>query len=307
MKDRSRRDALRAVAAAGAISVLTPAAFTRLLAGTGDADDAIAERTISLVREGISPSAEMGAVVLAVARRFLGAPYRSGTLEVEGQERLVVNLREFDCVTLVESTLAIARCVSAGYRSADDFRSELTRIRYRDGVLNGYISRLHYFSDWIKDNEHKGLVTDLTGRLGGVPEHTTLNFMSSRPRVYPRLRDPAVREAIRTRESDLSARPRMVLPYRLLPAALSGISDGDILGITTNVRGLDIAHTGFAAHVDGRVHFLHAPLSGGVVNISTKPLEEMLGARRTPPGIIVARPLRLPAATPGGRQIPDTH
>ena len=301
MKGRSRRDALRSVAAVGAVSFLAPAAFSHMLARAGDPDGPVAERIIRAVGGQVPRSADMGAYVLAVARQFLGSPYRAGTLEVEGPERLVVNLREFDCVTLVESTLAIARCSAGERRTIDDVRSELIRIRYRGGVLDGYASRLHYFSDWISDNERKGLVKDLTGLLGGVPKRNTVNFMSSRPQAYPRLRDPAVRAAISARERTISATPHTVLPLRLLPTAASGINDGDILGITAGVPGLDFVHTGFAVHVDGRVHFLHAPLSGGVVIVSAKTLEEVLRARQTPPGIVVVRPLRPSAAGPGRR------
>ena len=50
----------------------------------------------------------VGTATLAAARYFVGRPYAASTLERE-PERLVVNLREWDCTTLVESAVALAR------------------------------------------------------------------------------------------------------------------------------------------------------------------------------------------------------
>jgi hypothetical protein len=287
---RSRRAALRGVAALGGLSMFAPAIFSRLL--QGDPDDRIAEELLERVGTQLPASPPMGAIVLAVARQFLGAPYRAGTLEGTGPERLVLNLREFDCVTLVESTLAIARCIAADHHSARNVRDELTLLRYRDGIAGGYAGRLHYFTDWIADNERKGVLRDVTLALGGISRRTTINFMSTHPGAYPRLRDPAVLAAIRERERALSAPRRATIPLRLLSGAASGIVDGDIIGISASVPGLDIIHTGLAAHVNRQLHFLHAPLSGGTVIVSREPLGEMIRAHHPHSGVVVARPLR---------------
>ena len=50
--------------------------------------------------DGAMPLTEL---IVAVGRNFLDAPYEAETLEKEGTEELVVNLRAFDCVTFVES------------------------------------------------------------------------------------------------------------------------------------------------------------------------------------------------------------
>ena len=36
------------------------------------------------------------------------------------------------------------------------------------------------------------------------------------------------------------------------------IKDGDILAITTNIKGLDVVHVGFAFWKSGKLHLLHA-------------------------------------------------
>jgi hypothetical protein len=254
-------------------------------------DDRIAERVMQTVRAALSPSAGIGVVVRAVGERFLGAPYRAQTLETAGAERLVVNLRGFDCVTFVESTLALARCIVQRRTTAGDFRAELTRIRYRGGVLDGYESRLHYFSDWIHDNGRKGIVRDMTRELGGIRMNPAVNFMTSHAQLYPRLSDRTVRSQLRKQEIAIGARARRIIPVAGMTSEMPGIEDGDIVAIATSTPGLDVVHTGLAARIGANLHFLHAPLSGGVVIISEQPLAGMIRSRHSQTGIMVARPL----------------
>ena len=91
-------------------------------------------------------------IIAEIGKSFIGTDYKAHTLEKEGDERLVVNLRGFDCTTFLENILAFARCIKSGKTSFEDFQDELIKIRYRNGVIDKYPSRLHYFSDWIYDN-----------------------------------------------------------------------------------------------------------------------------------------------------------
>ncbi len=68
-------------------------------------------------------------------------------------------------------------------------------------------------------------------------------------------------------------------------------ADGDIIAATSTVAGLDIAHTGIALWRDGRLHLLHAPLAGGVVQISEVPLAERIQRIDGQDGVMVARPV----------------
>ena len=63
-------------------------------------------------------------------------------------------------------------------RARDLYRNTLQQIRYRRGRVDGYASRLHYFTDWIRDNEQKGLVRELTADLGGVQDFEAIDFMT---------------------------------------------------------------------------------------------------------------------------------
>lgn len=234
----------------------------------------------------------LGSIIAEVGRSFLGAPYVAHSLEAPGREHLVVNLRAFDCVTFVESTLAISRCVRKNKKTFVDFTHELQMLRYRGGSIQGYPSRLHYFTDWIGDNERKGLVKNITGELGGLPVHKVFRIMSTHRTTYHQLENEQNYRAILAVEQRLSSRPYRVLPREHVAAAEAKIHDGDIIALATSLDGVDVTHTGFAAVSGGTVRFLHAPLSGGAVSISKISLSEYVGTpSSTLTGIIVTRPL----------------
>lgn len=253
-------------------------------------DSVIFEEKMAWVREQQLDTTDIGMLAAAIGRTFVGTPYTPGTLEVE-PERLVINLRELDCVTFVETVLAMARIVRAGTPDYASFREELLRIRYRNGILAGYPSRLHYFSEWIANNEEKGIVEDITAQLGGRPDPEPVNFMTQNRSSYRQLADSATFAEIRSIEQRLSEHTRYVIPENAIDAAAPGIRDGDIIAATSALPGLDVAHTGFALWVDGRLHLMHAPLVGTVVEISQLPLGARIRRINTQDGIMVARPL----------------
>ena len=249
----------------------------------------------------------LGETMARIGETFVGTAYVPRTLEVEGPERLVVNLRELDCVTFVENVLALGRFVHLHEPSVlgndeqlrAEYRRLLTEIRYRGGELEGYPSRLHYFSEWIADNEARGLVRDISRELGGMADDTPINFMSTHPDAYRQLSEPAVVGEIARAEKRLSARPRYFIGEEQIEEAASGIADGDIIAATSTVDGLDIAHTGLALVREGSVFLLHAPLVGSEVQISEVPLSQRVQRIGGQDGIMVARP-RDPAAASDG-------
>lgn len=253
-------------------------------------DSAIFAQTIAWAREQRLDTLPIGDMMAAIGQRFVGAPYEPGTLDPPGPERLVVNLRTFDCVTFVENTLALARVLRAGDASFGAFTRELVRIRYRDGVPPTYPARLHYFSDWIASNAEKGLVENVTDELGGVVDPEAIGFMTGHRESYRQLGDTANLRAIEAREAELSARERVYIPEDRIAAIAADIHDGDIIAATSTLEGLDIAHTGLALWVDGALHLMHAPLVGSVVQISEVPLADRIQRIEGQDGIMVARP-----------------
>jgi hypothetical protein len=232
----------------------------------------------------------MGETIAALGRTFVGSPYVAQTLELEGPERLIVNLRELDCVTFVENMLAMARVLHAGSPTYDAFKRELVRIRYRDGTLAGYPSRLHYFSEWIANNAAKGIVRNVTLDIGGVQDAGAISFMTAHADAYRQLSDTALVEEIRRIELTLSGRERYYIPEGEIADVADNIRDGDVIAATSTLEGLDIAHTGLALWVDGKLHLMHAPLVGSVVEISEVPLAERIQRIGGQDGIMVARP-----------------
>lgn len=253
-------------------------------------DREIFEATIQRAQAERLDTLSVGDRVVALGRWFVGAPYTPQTLETS-PERLVVNLREFDCVTYVETMLALARVLSDGAPTFERFQHELREIRYRDGRIDGYASRLHYFNEWIRDNEEAGIVRNVTRELGGVATREPVGFMSANRQEYRALQDPATLARIVEIEERLSARPRYYIPEERIAEIAPLIRDGDIIAITSSLRGLDVAHTGFALWRDGRLHFMNAPLVGTDVRISERPLAERVARIEGQDGIMVARPL----------------
>ena len=254
------------------------------------------------VRWGVAHRLDTLPVGIAIARlgaTFVGTKYTPGTLDVPGPERVVVNLRELDCVTFVENTLALVRFIRndgvgllrrpAAARAR--YEGYLRDLRYRGGVLRGYDSRLHYFSEWLDDNQRRGRLTLMTERLGGVADTERIDFMSTHRTAYRQLADSATWERIRSIEVGLAARPpRIYLPKDRIAAVADSIQDGDVIAATSTVTGLDVAHTGFAIWKDGRLLLLHAPLVGKSVEISELPLADRIQKIKTQDGIMVARP-----------------
>ena len=59
-----------------------------------------------------------------------------------------------------------------------------------------------------------------------------------------------------------------------------------------SIEGLDVTHSAFAYRgADGVLRVLHAPLSGGVVEVTESTLPQYVAAIRRATGILVARPL----------------
>lgn len=297
----SRRDLLRTAAAAGAALLLGPGRAVARLAGPDeDRLDAwtAALRTEGLCRAGVPLGRGAGRVgELAAGTPYLAATldaYLTGRRGTPRDEPLALSLTHFDCVTLVESCLAVARVAGVnGEPTWRGFGREIERMRYRDGERRGYLSRLHYFSEWITDGERRGLVRDLGSELGAARDTRPLRFMSAHRRSYPALASDEVYRGIVEMERRLDGHARRVVPTKRIPEVVDRLETGDVLAFATGIAGLDVTHSAFAwRDGGGTLRVLHAPLSGGVVAITRTTLPEYVAAIRHATGILVARPLR---------------
>lgn len=291
---------------AGAGTDAGAGADTAAAAGPADPEDLrrLREWTEDVRRAGLSSrDVPLGAAAARVGELAAGTPYEAYTLEAYilagGQpartEPLTLSLTRFDCVSLVESCLAIGRLAERGGAPTwQEFGREMERLRYRGGDRRGYLSRLHYFSEWISDNAERGGMRDLGQQLGGVADTRPLRFMTLNREAYPALADDEIYEGIAEIERGLDGQPRWVVPTARIAEVSDQLQTGDVVAFATSIEGLDVTHAAFAYRTgDGVLRVLHAPLSGGVVEVTRATLQEYVEAIRGSTGILVARPLRV--------------
>ncbi|KQC08216.1 MAG: hypothetical protein APR62_05125 [Smithella sp. SDB] len=232
-----------------------------------------------------------GNLIVEIGRLFVNKPYKTGTLDNAGKEKLIVNVSAFDCTTFVETTLALARCASDGKISHNQFLGNLKSIRYRQGKIKGYSSRLHYFADWLRDNEKKKILKDVSRNLGGKPKRKKINFMTVHRELYPALQNKPQFARMALVEKILSRKTFYVIEKDKVNTQKAGIYNGDIIAFTTNQEGLDVVHLGFALWQGKSLCLLHASSKEEAVVISKKNLFAYCKSNKIFTGIIIARPL----------------
>jgi hypothetical protein len=235
----------------------------------------------------------IGDVIVEIGKSFIGTDYLAHGLEKDGDEQLVINFSGLDCTTFLENSLVLARCIKKGKTSFEDYQKELQFIRYRNGVIDEYPSRLHYFSDWIYDNVKKGIVDDVTEEIGGKKIIFKVNFMSTHPESYKHLKENSeFIPIIKKQEKQIGCREYYFIPKEDLNSKEEFIQNGDLLAVTTTVEGLDIGHIGIAVKMDnGKIHLLHAPTENTEVQITEQPLSDYLMKFKRHSGVIVLRAL----------------
>jgi len=228
-------------------------------------------------------------LISEIGKSFLGTAYVEKSLELPGEEKLVINLLGLDCTTYLESVVGLTQTIKEQNFSFEGFEKKLEQLRYLNGKNSGYSSRLHYFSDWIFENQRKGLLKDITKEIGGETYPNQPSFMSENPRFYPQLADLALAEKIKERETIIKTRPYFFIPKDKIETLENQIENGDLIAITTPLKNLDIVHVGFAVRQNGRIHLMHASSVSRKVEISTLPLSEYLLGNKSQSGIMVSR------------------
>ncbi|WP_314314112.1 N-acetylmuramoyl-L-alanine amidase-like domain-containing protein [Hoylesella marshii] len=201
--------------------------------------------------------------VLYYARQLKGIPYVAHTLDRNTHEQLVINLRELDCTTYVENVLALSLCARQKRYTFHDFCTILKNLRYEKGKVD-YVSRLHYFTSWIEDNEQLGYISKIQSTK---PPFTALqkldiHYMTKNHASYTMLKDHSEHiRGIRQTEQQLTGKTYRYIPKASLkdsPLLRRTIHNGDIIAILTRRKGLDTSHIGIAVwHKDG-LHLLNA-------------------------------------------------
>jgi hypothetical protein len=126
-----------------------------------------------------------------------------------------------------------------------------------------------------------------------VRDERPLRFMSEHRASYPALADDPTFAAIQRMERALDCCPRNLIAKDRIPEITERLQTGDVLAFATSIAGLDVTHTGFAYRDRaGVMRVLHAPLSGGVVQVSPGTVADYVNGLRSATGILAARPLR---------------
>ncbi|MDE7152939.1 MAG: DUF1460 domain-containing protein [Muribaculaceae bacterium] len=253
-----------------------------------EANDTTRITEILLEAEKIS---KPGDRISAIAHKFIDTPYVAHTLE-DSVEVLTVNLDELDCTTFVETVMALAYTAGERRNSWRDYVYNLRRMRYRGGEVNGYPSRLHYISDWIVDNSHRGNFSEVTDRLPFARSVIkTINFMSKHHDRYPALADSANLDAILAVEQGYRNHQYPIIRSNALgnKQLCQSLREGDIVALTTSNKNLDVSHLGIITFVNGKPHLLHASSSLKKVTVTTVPLSEFMRKNPSLTGIRVIR------------------
>ena len=242
---------------------------------------------------------------LFYARQFLGLPYVARTLEANylqspqtAEEQLIINTRELDCTTFVETVCNLTITTLQGKKKFADYCRNLTLMRYQDGIIDGYASRNHYYSTAIDNMERHGIARELgpdDSPLFSGKKQQVINFMTTHPDLYPALRNPGgdrFLPAIRQAEEDIT-RTEHYIPTSQLGKSrkqLDCVHDGDILALVTDKTGLDVAHVTIAHWgKDGKLHFIHASSIRHKVVDEPLTVQQYQIRQKTQPGIRVIR------------------
>lgn len=231
-------------------------------------------------------------LMIIAAKQMLGTEYVAGSLE-QVPEKLKVSLVETDCILFVETCLAMAINAKKGIDSPDSLCAFIQGTRYRNGVVDGYTSRIHYTSEWIRQGEANGIFREITDVLSGENlSGQRFSYMSEHTGAYKQIKDnPAEIAKIAKMEESLNRyTDYYVIPKADVKKMEHLLKDGDILGFNSNVKGLDIAHVALVYHKEnGEVGFIHASQVDGKVVIDEKSIHDYVNSRKSNDGIRIIR------------------
>jgi len=230
---------------------------TGLRAGQGELERLLAQ---------VDGVVDLESRLAVISEHLVGLPYVVGPLRGSPteEERLVSRVDGFDCVTLVESVVAMA------WSSVpEDFEAGLISLRYRGGQVQ-WLERNHYMSLWLDRNEDAGAVTRvLPERWVGEASARDLCCLEGFPRVEQHL---------------------AYLPLGRIEELFAVARSGDLICFVSTRGDLDTYHVGLLVQQPEPLPPLlrHASRSAG--QVVEESLPDFLQRNETP-GVLVARPL----------------
>ena len=238
---------------------------------------------------------DLSKAMVSNAVSMLNRPYVAHVLDRDGQESLVINTDELDGVTFVEYAIAMSLTPKDENSDQDEdtFAGYVQKLRYRDGKIDGYTSRMHYMTDWINNAVKQGLLQDVTDYQSTYTGKAHAGYLTAHAAEYPQLAASADEMAkMKDVEAAINGTEYKYIPKEYLPnEGFQWIKDGDIIAITTNANGLDIAHVGIAFNIGKKLTLIHASQKDGKVVASRYTLNKLLTDNKSWTGVRVLRVL----------------
>jgi hypothetical protein len=219
---------------------------------------------IRRILRSVSSERDVGQRIAAISEQFLGCPYVVNSLGGGAglPEALVVKLDSFDCVTYMETVLALALA-----DSAEQVKEKVIRIRYHNGKV-AWQNRNHYTSDWWRNNEKLGLLENLTRGEAAVEKVRELNVVNGLParrvsfRVFPKKKFKSLEKRMKT---------------------------GDFVCFGSTKTNLDVFHTGILIRRDDKILLRHA--SRTAKQVIDQAFQDFLKNNRMS-GFVLLRPIK---------------
>lgn len=206
---------------------------------------------------------DLGKRIDRISELFLGRPYAEGSLGggADLPEEFRVSLDAFDCVTYIETVLALALA-----QTTEEFIDTLREIRYEGGRID-WFRRNHYMVDWARNNEERGFIARITVGPAVVEKTCTLG-------IIPGL-------------------PPKTTTFGYFSKQGSGevgelIETGDLILFVSTGKTLDVFHTGLLVKHDAQILLRHATRTANAV--IEQDLVEFMSKNKMA-GFILLRPL----------------
>ncbi len=238
-------------------------------------DEEVFEKTMQIALP--DKNIPINLLVVKIANSLLGTPYVAGTLEND-PEILTINLHETDCILFVEMCLSLALTAKSETPNFVTYCNIVRSLRYHNGITDGYASRNHYTSSWIRQGSENGIMREITKDIGGIPLDQSFSYMSTHSDSYRQLKEnPSLVDQIRATEISLDSSDYYYIPQSALKTISAGrdstkIRNGDIICFVSKVRGLDISHVSYAYWNRDILTFIHASFSEKKVVINSTDL-----------------------------------
>ena len=223
----------------------------------------LSRRRVQQLLSGAKHDRSCGKRIDFLSRHFLGRPYKPNPLigSADTAEVFTASLDGFDCVTYIETVMALARACSV-----DDFIEWLRKIRYEQGRI-AWKRRNHYMTHWIRNNMREGIIKPVP--MPAVPTRARERVLDVVPGLDPQ----------RTRLKCVAKRS--------VPRLEPHLRTGDLIFFASTRKHLDVFHAGIIVRDGNRLSMRHASRSRGTV--AEQELSEFLKANRMA-GVIVVRP-----------------